>query len=81
MLVAFRSKLTAAAGDDYTRMAQAMKRWRHHRRALSQRRISSADPRHRVAQANGRESWNEYYNMDVAGITRVSHFTRPSLSD
>ena len=36
----------------------------------------AADPRHRAAQAKGRESWYEYYNMDVAEITRVSEFTR-----
>jgi heme-degrading monooxygenase HmoA len=103
VLVAFRSKLTAAAGEDYTRMAKAMEAlataspgfiaakdfvaadgerltlvWWKDAQTLE---AWAADPRHQVAQAKGRESWYEYYNMDVAEITRVSHFKRPSLTD
>jgi heme-degrading monooxygenase HmoA len=98
MLVAFRSKLTGAAGDDYARMAAAMEAlarsfpgfvdFKDYRAGDGERltlvwwqdaetlQAWAADARHRVAQATGRERWYEYYKMDVAEITRVSHFER-----
>lgn len=36
------------------------------------------DPRHRAIQHSGRERWYESYDMEVATITRTSHFRRDS---
>ena len=33
--------------------------------------------RHRYAQRTGRERWYEYYDMEVATVTRESHFRKP----
>ena len=35
-------------------------------------------PRHRVAQATGRQKWYEYYKMEVATVERTSEFERAS---
>jgi heme-degrading monooxygenase HmoA len=35
-------------------------------------------PRHRVAQATGRQKWYEYYKMEVATIERTSEFEKAS---
>jgi heme-degrading monooxygenase HmoA len=98
MLVAFRSKLTSAAADDYARMAAAMEAHartfpgfvevKEYLAADGERltlvwwadadtlRVWATDQRHRAAQATGRDRWYEYYKIDVAEITRVSHFQR-----
>lgn len=39
-------------------------------------------PRHRAAQATGRQKWYEYYKMEVATVERTSDFERASnISD
>lgn len=35
-------------------------------------------PRHREAQATGRQKWYEYYKMEVATVDRVTEFERAS---
>jgi heme-degrading monooxygenase HmoA len=35
-------------------------------------------PRHREAQATGRQKWYEYYKMEVATVERVTEFDRHS---
>jgi heme-degrading monooxygenase HmoA len=36
--------------------------------------------RHRVAQATGRDRWYQYYEMEVATVTRTSSFQRDGQS-
>ena len=38
------------------------------------------DPRHRTIQATGRDRWYEWYDMEVAEVTRTSRFVRDAVS-
>jgi heme-degrading monooxygenase HmoA len=98
IVILFRSKLTAAAGEDYAQWSAEMDSLIRENpgfvavksfRADDGERLtvvwfSDADslrawathPRHLEAQRLGRTKWYEYYNMDVADITRTSEFTR-----
>jgi hypothetical protein len=67
VVILFRSRLTAEAGDDYHHMAAEMlatARWRNH-------------PRHRVAQKAGRDRWYENYTIEIAEVVRGGAFERP----
>jgi len=46
--------------------------WRDEKSLLEWRNLM----RHREAQSTGRQKWYQYYNMEVASVTRTSSFER-----
>jgi heme-degrading monooxygenase HmoA len=98
LVILFRSKLTAQAGEDYQAMNAEMETlvrqnpgfvdvksytaadgerltvvwWRDEESLAEWRNLM----RHREAQNTGRQKWYEYYEMDVAIITRSRSFVR-----
>src|SRR5258708_35592710 len=46
--------------------------WRDEKSLLEWRNLM----RHREAQSTGRQKWYQYYNMEVATVTRTSNFER-----
>ena len=98
LVILFRSKLTAQAGEDYQAMNAEMEAlvrqnpgfvdvksytaadgerltvvWWRDEESLAEWRNQM---RHREAQNIGRQKWYEYYDMDVATITRSRSFAR-----
>lgn len=98
LVILFRSKLTAEAGQDYQAMNDELEsRVRQSPGFVEAKSFKAEDgerltvvwwrdkeslrewrelPRHRQAQASGREKWYEYYKMEVATVERVSTFER-----
>src|SRR6478736_417351 len=98
LIIVFRSKLTAQAGEDYLAMDAEMETLiRQNPGFIDAKSYTSADGerltliwwrdeesltewrnqmRHREAQNIGRQKWYQYYDMEVATVTRTRSFVR-----
>lgn len=80
LIIIFRSKLTAQAGEDYQAMNAEMESLVRQNPGFIDVEESLREwrnlMRHREAQKTGRAKWYEYYEMEVASVVRTSSFAR-----